>query len=327
MGLFVSFLAGFIPMLLYAWFLYFLDRYEKEPFKILLGVFSWGAIIAAGTAYIINSVTSMGVYLVTQSEYATQLTISTMVAPVVEETLKGAAVFIVYLLFQSEFDSPLDGVIFGGITALGFAATENTWYIHQLGFLENDWSGLLDLTIIRAFQVGWQHPFYTAFIGLGFAISIRAKENIWKWLAPLAGWVIAVILHFLHNLFSSVFSTQAGMLFSTFWDWTGYMGLFLLILLLIKREQDWMKKYLVNEHELKILTSEQYKIACSAWIQSIEFIKARTRGNYKYIRNFYQSCGDLMHKKRQLIQHGDELGTSLEIQRLRSELATLSKQI
>ena len=88
-----------------------------------------------------------------------------------------------------------------------------------------------------------------------------------------------------------------------------------------------MKKYLVNEHELKILTSEQYKIACSAWIQSIEFIKARTRGNYKYIRNFYQSCGDLMHKKRQLIQHGDELGTSLEIQRLRSELATLSKQI
>ena len=95
MGLFVSFLAGFIPMLLYAWFLYFLDRYEKEPFKILLGVFSWGAIIAAGTAYIINSVTSMGVYLVTQSEYATQLTISTMVAPVVEETLKGPAVFIV----------------------------------------------------------------------------------------------------------------------------------------------------------------------------------------------------------------------------------------
>jgi len=327
MGLIVSILAGFIPMLLYAWFLYFLDRYEKEPIKMLFGVFSWGAIIAAGTAYFINSITSMGVYLLTQSEYATQLTISTMVAPVVEETLKGAAVLFVYLLFKSEFDSPLDGVIFGGITALGFAATENAWYIHQLGFLENDWPGLLDLTIIRVFQVGWQHPFYTAFIGLGFAIAIRVKETIFKWLAPLAGWAIAVVLHFLHNLFSSILSTQAGMFFSTFWDWTGYLGLFLLILLLIKREQGWMKKYLSSEHELDLLTADQYKIACSAWRQSIEFFKARTRGDYKYIRNFYQSCGDLMHKKRQLIQHGDDLGKSLEIQRLRSELASLSKQI
>lgn len=327
MGLFVSFLAGFLPMFLYAWFLYFLDRYEKEPFKILLGVFSWGAIIAAGTAYLINTVTGMGIYFVTQSDYATQLTISTMVAPAVEETLKGAAVLIVYLIFRSEFDSPLDGLVFGGITALGFAATENVWYIHQLGFLEDGWSGLLDLTIIRVFQVGWQHPFYTAFIGLGFAFARRAKENIWKWIPPLAGWSIAVMLHLLHNLFSSIFYTRAGMVFSTLWDWTGYLGLFLLILLLIKREQNWMKLYLTPEHDQELLTPDQYQIACSAWRQSIEFIKARARGNYKYIRLFYQSCGDLMHKKRQLIQHGDELGTSLEIQRLRSELGTLSKQI
>ena len=111
------------------------------------------------------------------------------------------------------------------------------------------------------------------------------------------------------------------------WDWTGYLGLLLLILLLINREQNWMIAYLTSEHTNELLTAEQFEIACSAWRQTIEFIKARARGNYKHVRRFYQSCGDLMHKKRQLILHGDELGTSLEIQRLRSELTALSKQI
>jgi len=166
LGFLISALAGIIPMLIYAWFLYMLDRYEKEPMKLLLGAFTWGAVVAAGSAYLINTLSSIGIYMITQSDFASKLTVSTLVAPVVEETLKGAAVLIVYLIFRSEFDSPLDGIIYGGVTALGFAATENIWYIHKLGFLESGWQGLLDLTLIRVFLVGWQHPFYTAFIGL-----------------------------------------------------------------------------------------------------------------------------------------------------------------
>jgi len=94
MGLLVSILAGIIPMLIFAWFLYLLDRYEKEPLQLLFGVFSWGAVVAAGAAYVINTLSSMGLYLITQSDFATQLTLSTLVAPAVEETLKGAAVFL-----------------------------------------------------------------------------------------------------------------------------------------------------------------------------------------------------------------------------------------
>ena len=327
MGLFVSFLAGLLPMLLYAWILYLLDRYEKEPIKILLGVFFWGAIFAAGAAFLINTASSMGVYLITQSEYATQITISTMIAPAVEETLKGMAVLVVYLIYRSEFDSPLDGLVYGGITALGFAATENIWYIHKLGFVENGWQGLLDLAVIRVFLVGWQHPFYTSFTGLGFAFARYSKSQLWKWISPILGWSVAVLTHFMHNLFSSVLYSQQGRIFTTIWDWTGYLALLLLILLLIKREQQWMRKYLAPEQTQQLLSEQQYEIACSAWRQSLAFLQARFKGNYKRIRQFYQSCGDLMHKKRQLIRHGDELGTSLEIQRLRSELQALGDQI
>jgi hypothetical protein len=38
-------------------------------------------------------------------------------------------VLAVFLFFRNEFDSLLDGIVYGGITALGFAATENVLYL------------------------------------------------------------------------------------------------------------------------------------------------------------------------------------------------------
>ena len=49
-----------------------------------------------------------------------------MIAPIIEESLKGLAVLLVFLLFRKEFDSILDGIVYAAITALGFAATENS---------------------------------------------------------------------------------------------------------------------------------------------------------------------------------------------------------
>ena len=62
MGLIASGFIGFSTALLFAYVLYWLDRYEKEPLLLLGGVFLWGAVIAAGSAFIIN--TSRGEVLV-----------------------------------------------------------------------------------------------------------------------------------------------------------------------------------------------------------------------------------------------------------------------
>jgi len=59
---------GFVPMFLFAAFVNWLDRYEKEP-KLLLGAaFVWGAVIGAGGAFIINTAFGVGIYVVTGSE-------------------------------------------------------------------------------------------------------------------------------------------------------------------------------------------------------------------------------------------------------------------
>jgi RsiW-degrading membrane proteinase PrsW (M82 family) len=325
MGILASILAGVLPMAFYAWILYYVDRYEKEPVRLLFGVFAWGGLVAAGVAFFINTLSSSGLYYLTGNEFATQLTVSTLIAPVVEETLKGLAVLVVFLVFRNEFDSLLDGLVYAGITALGFAATENSWYIYQYGFLENSWDGLVGMTLVRSILVGWQHPFYTAFIGIGFAFSRRSREAIWRWFAPIAGWILAISFHLLHNLFASLLRSKAGFTFATIWDWSGYLGLAIFIIVLIKREQRWMKAYLASELDGEILTKHQYEIACSAWKQGWTSFRALFYGEYRQVRRFYQLCGDLMHKKRQLIRHGDELGTVLEIQRLRSELKSLAE--
>ncbi|MBU1659910.1 MAG: PrsW family intramembrane metalloprotease, partial [Chloroflexi bacterium] len=100
MGFIISVFFGIVPMLFFAWILYWVDRYEKEP-KILLGVvFLWGAMVSAGVAFIVNTLLGVGVYLVTGSEAITNLATGSVVAPPVEETLKGLAVLLVFLIFR-----------------------------------------------------------------------------------------------------------------------------------------------------------------------------------------------------------------------------------
>lgn len=176
MAFIVALLLGFVPMFLNAAFVYWLDRYEKEP-KILLGAaFFWGAVIAAGGAFIVNTVFSIGIFVATNSEAATNFGTASIVAPIVEETIKGLAVALVFFLFRKEFDSVLDGIIYGSIVGLGFSATENVLYIYRDGYQAGGWEGLVAISFIRVILVGWMHAFFTSFTGIGFALA-RVNKN------------------------------------------------------------------------------------------------------------------------------------------------------
>ena len=209
MAIIVSFIIGFGSALLFAYILYWLDRFEKEPLLLLGAVFLWGAVVAAGAAFIINTVLGIGIFVFTGSEAATNLTTGSIIAPLVEETLKGAAVLIVFLIFRREFDSVLDGIIYAGVAALGFAATENTYYIYSYGYQEGGWSGLFTLVFVRVILVGWQHPAYTALIGIGLAVARANRSWAVKIAAPLLGWAAAIFTHALHNTIAS-FASGAG---------------------------------------------------------------------------------------------------------------------
>lgn len=314
---------GFAPMFLFAYILYWLDRYEKEPIPLLAGVFLWGMLVAAGGAYILNTIFGVGVYILTGSEATGDLAASVFSAPLVEEGLKGLAVLLVFLVFYNEFDSLLDGIIYAGITALGFAATENSIYIWR-GFEAQGWAGLFELSFLRVIIVGWQHPFFTSFTGIGLAVARLNRPSALRFLAPLFGWGVAILAHAVHNTLAS-FSALICIL-GTLLDWTGVLFMFGLILWALWAEQRNLTSQLREEVELGVISQSQYRTACSAWARTLAGLTALSSGRFLSTGRFYQTCGKLAHKKQQLARMGEENGNSGLIEKYRAELARMAPQ-
>ncbi|MBN1669187.1 MAG: PrsW family intramembrane metalloprotease [Anaerolineales bacterium] len=327
MGLLLSLFFGFVPMILFAGILFWLDRYEKEPPWLLGLVFIWGAVVAAGVAFVINTVLGIGFYLMSGSEALTNLATGSLVAPPVEETLKGLAVLLVFLIFYNEFDSVLDGIVYAGVTALGFAATENAYYIYTYGYLEGGYEGLLWLVFVRVILVGWQHPFYTAFIGIGLALA--RLNRFWgvRLLAPLAGWGLALFTHALHNTLASLLTGLGGLAVGTLFDWAGWFLMFLVILWALWDVQQRLRKYLREEVTLGLISPAQYRTASSAWAQTYARLVGLLNGHYRHSKQLYQLLAELAHKKYQLHQFGEERGNSRQITRLRQQIAALTVDV
>ncbi|MBM3126722.1 MAG: PrsW family intramembrane metalloprotease [Chloroflexi bacterium] len=316
-----SLFFGFVPMFFFAAFVFWLDRYEKEP-RILLGAaFFWGVVIAAGGAFILNTLFGIGIFLATNSEAAAEFGTASVIAPIVEEFLKGLAVGIVFLLFRREFDSILDGIIYAGIVALGFAAAENSYYIYAFGYLEGGWEGLIALVFARVLLVGWQHPFYTAFIGIGFAVSRLNRNPLMKFIAPLLGYGVAVATHAFHNTFGSLIGGVEGLAIGTVLDWIGWLIMLAFIIWMISHERNIVRRQLHEEVSNGLITAAQYQRALSPLTLTTAGLSGRAASR------FFQVCGELAHKKDQLTRQGEEGGNTVIIESLRKELAALSPLI
>ncbi len=326
-GILLSFLFGFLPMLLFAYVVYWVDRYEKEPITLLGGVFLWGAIIAAGAAFVVNSFLGLGIYMFTGSQAFTELSTASVFAPIIEETLKGMACFFVFLFFRYEFDSVLDGIVYAAITAIGFAATENIYYIYNYGFQQNGVNGILYMFFIRVVLVGWQHPFYTAFIGIGLAISRLNRNNLIKVVAPIIGLGLAIFVHSFHNLISTLFQGFQSLAFSLIFDWSGWIAMLIFIVWALAREQKWIVTQLPDEVANGVITPLQYKTACSATAQTFARIEALFAGRYRLIDRFYLLTAELAYKKHQASVLEEQEQNQAEINHVRAELVQISSQI
>ena len=323
MALLGAFFFGFAPMFLFAAFVNWLDRYEKEP-KLLLGAaFVWGVVIAGGGAYILNTAVGIGVYSLTGSVSAADFSTTSIAAPIIEEALKGLAVLVVFLMFRDEFDSILDGIVYGAITAMGFAAIENVLYIYRNGFQESGWEGFWVLVFIRVILVGWMHPFFTAFTGIGLAVARISKNVLVKILAVPAGYAVAVFTHAFHNTFSTVIGGGGGFILGLLADFFGYAVMLIFIIWMVVHERNILKRQLAEEVNNGSISREHYDTAIS-FFQTGAHLSALSSGTFRSTSRFYQVLGELAHKKEQMKNHGEERGNTQIIASLRAEMEQLA---
>ncbi len=315
---------SFIPALVYALIVYALDFYEREPVPLLAGAFGWGAFIATIGSIIFGFSLEQSILHMTDNRMVANIIGPVIVAPVVEESLKGLAVLLIVLLHRRKHITFIDGLVYAGITALGFAATENVFYLFG-AYLERGWAEMGFLFVLRVLLGGWNHAAFTAWIGVGCVLAIHCRNPLARSACVMVGWVLAMLLHATHNGLAILLSGLPLDLLPTLAaivlvDWTIWATVAGVLLWALCHERHTLATYLHEEIALGVLSPAQYQVAISPWAQVAARWRARGNRHARFTDRFYQRCSTLARTKRRCATTGAEVGAAVTIQHLRIEL-------
>jgi hypothetical protein len=143
-----------------------------------------------------------------------------------------------------------------------------------------------------------------------------------KLVATAIGFSFAVLTHGFHNSFLGVIGGLEGSVLESLIDWAGWLLMAAFILFMISRERGLMEMQLKDEVTSGVLSARQYSRALSPWTISFAWVTGGATS-----ARFYRLCGELAHKKSQMMRLGDEKGNSALISSLRGELAKLSPRV
>lgn len=197
---FASLVAAVVPMFIYLIIIWFMDKYEREPFWLVLLNFFWGATgaiflgVIGSIIFQIPLEELIGFVADDNTGELMNLSGAVITAPLVEESTKG--IFLLLMSLSKRFDGGVDGAVLGGAIGLGFGMTENFMYFLSYGTTPASW---LMIVIIRTLFSAVMHCLSTATFGafLGYA---KFKPLIYKIILIPTGFFMAVFLHFAWNL-------------------------------------------------------------------------------------------------------------------------------
>ncbi len=198
----VDLLIGSAPAVGWLFWIRRKDRCEPEPWRVVIGVFLLGTVAALATVWLRPRIESLVITRPPQ-EWARWLD-AFVVTAFVEEALKFAA-FSLGALWCSEWDEPLDGVVYGAAAGLGFSAIENAFFVWATGEPE--------LAIARGFTATLAHVAFSGGLGLFVGLArLRWRGRRWTWAA--IGALAAVTAHGAYDAFSANGSSGRVALFS-----------------------------------------------------------------------------------------------------------------
>ncbi|MBL4755697.1 MAG: PrsW family intramembrane metalloprotease [Flavobacteriales bacterium] len=153
----------------FMWYQYltWLDIYERERFKFLLLVF----LISCSLSFLVFPLTDVvnGLGLSMNGEFWNDWWYSVIGIGLIEEIVK-IMPFLFILKLTKQVNEPFDYILYGSVSALGFAFIENVLYLYQ--------SNLLAI-YGRALFASVAHMFFTSVICYGMAIA-KHRNYAWK---------------------------------------------------------------------------------------------------------------------------------------------------
>ncbi|MDD7887766.1 PrsW family intramembrane metalloprotease [Flavivirga sp. 57AJ16] len=181
-------LMAIAPVLIIIIYIYFKDKYEKEPKRLLFYNFLLGAIVSVVITTILYYVFDIVLPLPNDTSIFQQFIKAFFVVALTEEFSKYIIV-LYYAQKNKEFNEPFDGIAYTVMVSMGFAATENIFYILEGGY---------QTALIRAFTAVPAHA--TFGILMGFYIG-KAKFSKHRIGLNLIGLLAATIFHGAYDFF------------------------------------------------------------------------------------------------------------------------------
>jgi RsiW-degrading membrane proteinase PrsW (M82 family) len=299
--------ATLIPTSLYALLLWWLDRYEKEPWPLLLAAFGWGALSV------------LPLLLFSGGAIGPSTSVSLLV-PVIEETLKALALVVLFVFRRDEFDGPLDGIVYGALIGFGFAMVENFFY-----FLWHP-ETLSALFWLRSIVFGLNHAFFTSVVGITLGAMRYVSRRWLSYPALLVSLLGAICLHMLHN---AAVHHLLGALLSWISLSMGVLVVLAVAMLAWRSERRCLLEELGEEILLGLMSEADYAEVVSPARRTRAQLRALLRGDlrrYQRIARLHHDITELAFCKHRL-RIGDPAIDAARLPELRGEIATLRAQL
>jgi RsiW-degrading membrane proteinase PrsW (M82 family) len=186
-----------------------LDRNEKEPWRLVLVAAAWGAIVSTSLVIWAESVWD---YFAERSLFPGPALDASIAysAGIFEETSKGVAVLLLYLIMRDEFDDVVDGIVYGAAVGLGFNFMESITYMtHLYAIFQPEGQGLPAAVAQwysrQVLGLFFGHAAYTALIGAGIGVARQLPRLRDRILSIASGFLIAIAAHFAWDAWAQFF--------------------------------------------------------------------------------------------------------------------------
>jgi RsiW-degrading membrane proteinase PrsW (M82 family) len=287
----IAAIVAFVPAILYLFPLIWLDRYDPEPLWLLSLAFAWGALVAVIFSIVVNSVVAIA-FEASLGPGAGQIAGGVISAPIFEEASKGIGLLILLVFFRRYFDDILDGIVFAGVIALGFATVENVqYYGNALG--EAGVGGLIVLFFMRGILSPFAHVTFTSMTGIGCGIARESHNRFIRILAPLFGYFGAVFLHALWNgmaILGGFESFVVGYLFIEIPFFLIFVGFAFYVMY---RQNKILKEMLAIDIARGLIPKEHGETAVSAFKSSAWLIGGLFGGKFRARSRYLRAIGKL----------------------------------
>lgn len=318
-------LLALVPLAICLLVLHWIDRWEPEPRLALLGAFLWGAGASVAVSLLVGGVVTRMVIASVASADPTVVS-AVLQAPLVEETAKGIGVLLLFFLRRPTFNGPVDGIVYAGTVAAGFAFTENIIYFYS-AVSDSGTVGrtLVQVFILRGLLSPFAHVMFTGSMGAILGLAARYGNTPAALLAWAAGLIPAVALHALWN--SSTLISQSFLAVYIVLQLPLFLLAVLAIVLMRRAESrltfqrlgDYVPSGWLTAQEVGMLATGQGRRLAIRW--------ARGFDADRIMRRFAVAATRLAFARQRIVVGKDVPRNRLEEQRLLQDIAEARQQL